>query len=208
MVKASRKLSLYLFTLLMVLSLNFALVHLMPGGPLVHLLGEEGYARLTNDAAAAMREELGLDGSLAGQYGRYLAKMLTGNWGWSHRFGQPVRQVIGLRLQWTLTLLVPALLVSTLAGGWLGGRGRMAKKGSSLSVAEPFYALPLLASGLLYRPAGLGGGVPLGPLAIDQYGYPRGWNLGRIGAVAAALCRRGPAWDGLQDHDHASSGGP
>jgi peptide/nickel transport system permease protein len=118
--KTSRKIGLYLSTLLMVLSLNFGLVHLMPGDPLVHLLGEEGYARLSRDAAAAMRSELGLDGSMAGQYGLYLVKIGTGDWGWSHRFGQPVLRVIGGRLQWTLVLLVPALVVGTLVGGWLG----------------------------------------------------------------------------------------
>ena len=151
--KPSGKFGLYLLTLLMVLSLNFALVHLMPGDPLVHLLGEEGYARLTNDTAAAMREELGLDGSLAGQYGRYLAKILTGNWGWSHRFGQPVRQVIGLRLQWTLMLLVPALIVSTLAGGWLGAVAGWRKRDRRYLLLSHFmlclYSLPAYCIGLL-----------------------------------------------------------
>ena len=153
MAEASRKLSLYLFTLLMVLSLNFALVHLMPGDPLVHLLGEDGYARLTHDAAAAMRSELGLDGSLAGQYGRYLAKILTGNWGWSHRFGQPVRQVIGQRLQWTLLLLVPALVVSTLAGGGLGAVAGWRKRDRRYLLLNHFmlclYSLPAYCIGLL-----------------------------------------------------------
>jgi peptide/nickel transport system permease protein len=118
--KTSGKLSLYLLTLLLVLSINFALVHMMPGDPLVHLLGEEGYARIPEDAAAAMRAELGLDGSLIRQYGLYLIKITTGDWGWSHRFGQSVLRVIGDRLRWTLILLVPALAVSTLGGGWLG----------------------------------------------------------------------------------------
>lgn len=114
------KSGLYALTLLLVLSLNFGLVHLMPGDPLVHLLGEEGYSHLSPDAMAALRAELGLDGSMARQYGRYLKKMVSGKWGWSHRYGQPVVRVIGSRLQWTLALLVPALFMGTLLGGWLG----------------------------------------------------------------------------------------
>ena len=153
MVKASRKFSLYLFTLLMVLSLNFALVHLMPGDPLVHLLGEEGYTRLSDTAAAAMRSELGMDGAMTTQYGRYLSKMITGDWGWSYRFGQPVRCIVGKRLQWTLLLLVPALVVSTLAGGWLGAVAGLRKRDLGQILLGHFilclYSLPAYCIGLL-----------------------------------------------------------
>ena len=153
MVNAGRKFSLYFFTLLMVLSLNFALVHLMPGDPLVHLLGEEGYARLSDATAAAMRSDLGLDGSMTAQYGRYLTRIITGDWGWSHRFGQPVRRVIGLRLQWTLALLVPALVVSTLAGGWLGALAGWRKKDRCQRLLGHLilglYSLPAYCMGLL-----------------------------------------------------------
>lgn len=149
----SRKLGLYLFTLLMVLSLNFVLVHLMPGDPLVHLLGEEGYARLSGDAAAALRTELGVDGSMARRYGLSLVKIITGDWGWSHRFGQPVLSVIGKRLRWTLVLLLPALVVGTLFGGWLGAvAGWRYKDRGQLLLGHLFlclYSLPAYCIGLL-----------------------------------------------------------
>lgn len=151
--KLCGKVSLYLITLLLVLSLNFALVHLMPGDPLVHLLGEEGYARLSEDTAAAMRTELGLSGSLARQYGVYLSRTLTGDWGWSHRFGQPVLNVIGDRLQWTFFLLVPALVVSTLCGGWLGAvAGWRHRDRRQLILSRLFlclYSIPAYCIGLL-----------------------------------------------------------
>lgn len=153
MTRKVNQLGLYLLTVLMVLSLNFGLMHLMPGDPLVHLLGEEGYARLSADQAAAIRHQLGLDGSLARQYSRYLVRMATGDWGWSHRFGQPVLQVIGIRLRWTLELLVPALIVSTLAGGWLGmvagWRHRSRRQRLLGHLWLCLYALPAYCLGLL-----------------------------------------------------------
>ena len=137
----------------MVLSLNFALIHLMPGDPLVHLLGEEGVARLSPEMAAAMRGELGLNSSPVRQYGLYLVRVVTGDWGWSHRFGQPVLNVIGYRLQWTLFLLIPALVVSTLCGGWLGAvAGWRHRDRRQLFLSRLFlclYSIPAYCIGLL-----------------------------------------------------------
>jgi peptide/nickel transport system permease protein len=153
MVRKVRKTGLYLFTFVMVLSLNFSLIHLMPGDPLIHLLGEEGYARLSEEMAAAMRRELGLDGAMAMQYGRYMARIITGDWGWSLRFGQPVLNVIAGRLQWTLVLLVPALVVGTLTGGWLGAvagwRHRHLGRKVLGYLLLCLYAVPVYCLGLL-----------------------------------------------------------
>ncbi|BBO82328.1 ABC transporter permease [Desulfosarcina ovata subsp. sediminis] len=166
----------YLLTLVMVLSLNFLLVHLMPGDPLVHLLGEEGYARLTGDAASALRAELGLDDSMVRQYGLYLIKIGTGKWGWSHRFGQPVFCVIASRLQWTLVLLVPALVVGTLAGGWLGAvagwRHRDPRQRILGTVFLCLYAIPAYCVGLVVLvAAACWTGFPLVGIATGTSGF-------------------------------------
>ena len=150
---ARRKLIFYPITLVMVLLFNFSLIHLMPGDPLVHLLGEEGVARLSERDAAAMRIELGLEASVTRQVGLYLKRITTGDWGWSHRYGQPVIAVIGGHLQWTLALLLPALAVGTLVGGGLGAeagwrqrdRGQQALSGLMLLL----YAVPVYCIGLL-----------------------------------------------------------
>ncbi|WP_459903636.1 ABC transporter permease [Desulfosarcina cetonica] len=172
----SGKLSLYLFTLLGVLSLNFLLVRLMPGDPLVHLLGEEGYARLTGDAVLALRAELGLDDSMVRQYGLYLIRTATGDWGWSHRFGQPVLRVIAVRLQWTLALLVPALVVGTLAGGWFGAVAGWRHRERYQRVLGCFflglYAVPAYCIGLLVLVvAAHWTGLPLAGIATQNEGF-------------------------------------
>jgi peptide/nickel transport system permease protein len=151
-----RKLLFYGLTLFMVCSLNFGLIHLMPGDPLVHLLGEEGYAQLTrapNAALEALRDQWGLDESLAAQFGGYLGRIASGNWGWSYHHGRPVSQLIGQHLRWTLWLLVPAILVSALAGGFLGAlsawHSRLGKHAWPTYLFLCLYAVPAYCIGLL-----------------------------------------------------------
>jgi len=118
-----RKIILYALTLFIVGSLNFCLIHLMPGDAMVHLLGEEGYAHLSSrgiEKLNALKADFGMDGSLGEKYGRYLVKTLTGKWGWSFYYGRPVAEIVFERLQWTLILLLPAVLMGTLLGGWSG----------------------------------------------------------------------------------------
>lgn len=150
-----RKTALYALTLMLVCTLNFALIHLMPGDPLIHLLGEEGYSQLTgkpNAALTALREQWGLDDSLSEQFGRYLGNIASGNWGWSHHHGRPVSHLIGQHLRWTLLLLVPALLVSTLAGGLLGAlsawNSRFGNHSWSAYLFLCLYAIPAYCVGL------------------------------------------------------------
>ena len=74
-----RKTILYGLTLFLIGSLNFCLIHLMPGDAMVHLLGEEGYAYLSSrgvDPLNALKADFGMDGSLGEKYGRYVIKTL------------------------------------------------------------------------------------------------------------------------------------
>jgi len=150
-----RKMGLYVLTLFLVCLLNFCLIHLMPGDPLVHLLGEEGYSRLdsrNSQSINALRAQLGLDRSKAEQFVNYIQKVVTGDWGWSHHYGQPVVQVIGRHLLWTLILLGPALATSILGGGWLGAwagwRSRRMVGQWPAYVVLGLYAIPAYCMGL------------------------------------------------------------
>jgi peptide/nickel transport system permease protein len=90
---------------------------------MVHLLGEEGYAHLSGkgiEALNALKVDFGMDGTLGKRYVRYVAKMLAGDWGWTYHYGRPVMEIVFQRLQWTLLLLLPAVFMGTLLGGWIG----------------------------------------------------------------------------------------
>ena len=95
---------------LIVVSLVFFLIHLVPGDPVQQMLGES--ARQAD--VEEMRRELGLDRPLAEQYGRYLANLLRGDLGQSFRFDSPVTQIILSRYPATLELTLAALLVALL----------------------------------------------------------------------------------------------
>lgn len=167
----ARKLALYCVALLCVVSINFGLTHLMPGDPLIHLLGEEGHARggdLSSEAADRLRSELGLDEPVMKQYGRHLVSIVSGDWGYSYHYGNLVVRVIGERLLWTLLLLAPAVLIGTVLGGSLGawsgwpGKG----KGALSSLLLLIYSVPGYCLGILLLVAAARTSfIPLGGMA-------------------------------------------
>jgi peptide/nickel transport system permease protein len=101
-----------------ILVLSFLLIHLAPGDPIYALAGNSG------DAAyyAAMRAKFGLDRPIAEQLAIYLGSALRGDFGYSYTHSAPVFSVIGERVPPTLLLMVPALVISTAAGVWLGAQ--------------------------------------------------------------------------------------
>jgi peptide/nickel transport system permease protein len=71
--------------------LIFVLCRVVPGD-VVDVLGLEG--GLTNEQAAAMRHELGLDQSLAVQFLDWVTRALHGDFGMSLRFNTPVSDML------------------------------------------------------------------------------------------------------------------
>jgi peptide/nickel transport system permease protein len=94
------------------LVLNFCVIHLAPGDPVVALGGEHG------DAAhhAFIRARFGLDRPLPDQLFIYAANVLRGDLGISFVHGRPVAGVIAERLPATLLLISTALILSSVAG--------------------------------------------------------------------------------------------
>jgi peptide/nickel transport system permease protein len=120
----------YLFTLWIVLTLNFVLPRLLPGDPLAALLDSESSNYVFNpEVRAALEAYYGLDRPLVGQYGRYLLGIVTGDMGRSILLNQPVGELILAHLPWTLLLTLTALTLASLIG-LLGGAEAAWKRGS------------------------------------------------------------------------------
>lgn len=102
--------------LLVVGTLAFVLIHLAPGGPLVALSGEFASDEVRREIEALY----GLDRSLPAQYLAWLGKVAAGDLGVSYLHKAPVLQVIGERLPVTLSLILPAAILASLAGAALG----------------------------------------------------------------------------------------
>jgi peptide/nickel transport system permease protein len=94
----------------LVVSIVFLLIHLVPGDPILQMLGEGAPAA----DIAATRHTYGLDAPLGQQYLHYWKGVLHGDLGPSLRFNQSVSRLIVQRYPYTLQLTLAALLVAIL----------------------------------------------------------------------------------------------
>jgi len=94
----------------LVVSVVFLLIHLVPGDPILQMLGEGAPAA----DIAATRHAYGLDVPLGEQYLHYWNGVLHGDLGPSLRFNQSVTSLILHRYPYTLQLTLAALLVAIL----------------------------------------------------------------------------------------------
>jgi peptide/nickel transport system permease protein len=173
----------------LVVSLVFLLIHLVPGDPILQMLGEGAPA---TDIQAA-RHAYGLDQPLGEQYLHYWKGVLHGDLGPSLQFNQNVSKLISQRypytLQLTLAALVVAILLSVPAGVYSAQR-RNLWEDRTLSVVSLFgLSFPNFALGpilmLLFS-------IKLGWLPVSGAGTFANLVLPAItmgGALAAILTR-------------------
>ena len=95
-----------------VLSLTFLLIHLVPGDPVEVMLGES--ASLAN--REVLRAELGLNQSVASQFGLYLSRLAHADFGVSIHSKTPIVELIKTRYPATLKLALLALLIGVGVG--------------------------------------------------------------------------------------------
>lgn len=137
---------------LLVVSMVSFLVFRYIGDPTVSLLGE--------DASVAEREallqELGFDQSVPVQYAGYLKQVLSGQFGISYRFRQPVTEVIASRVPATVELSLAAALFAVMGGIGLGVYTAMRRQSlvsrTIMGVSLVGVSLPtfLIGIGLIY----------------------------------------------------------
>lgn len=94
----------------LVVSVVFLLIHLVPGDPILQMLGEGAPVA----DVAATRHAYGLDKPLGTQYLDYWRGVFHGDLGPSLRFNQSVSRLILNRYPYTLQLTVAALLIAIL----------------------------------------------------------------------------------------------
>ena len=99
-----------------VITINFLIVHTAPGDP-THILHGEA---TTKEFVEAMRARFGLDKPLYMQYFLYISSVVQGDLGYSLLRAQSVSALIMERLPATLLLIFSAMLISVIAGIFLG----------------------------------------------------------------------------------------
>jgi peptide/nickel transport system permease protein len=90
-----------------VVSVVFLLIHLVPGDPVVQMLGEGA----TASDISVLRHAYGLDAPLGTQYLRYWRGILHGDLGQSLRLHDSVTHLVAQRYPYTLALTLAALLI-------------------------------------------------------------------------------------------------
>ena len=134
---------------LVVIVLNFVLVHLAPGDVSIIMAGDNA------DPAylAVIRERYGLDKPLGEQLWRYLVQVANGDLGLSFRSREPVFAEIMSRVPATLALVGTSLVLSVVLGTWIGAwiaRRPGALLDSAVSAAAvALFSMPVFWLGLM-----------------------------------------------------------
>ena len=106
------RLALSVPTLLLVLTVVFVLVRIVPGDPALVVLGDQA----SQEAIAALRVRLGLDRPLMEQYFAFIVNAVQGDWGTSLVTGQPVLSEVAAVLPYTIDLTLASILVGVVLG--------------------------------------------------------------------------------------------
>jgi ABC-type dipeptide/oligopeptide/nickel transport system permease component len=185
----------------LVVSLVFLLIHLVPGDPILQMLGEGAPAR---DVEAA-RHAYGLDIPVSQQYLRYWKGVLCGDLGPSLRYGQSVSKLIAQRYPYTLQLTLASLVIAVVLSIPAGVRSaqrlnhwddRLLSVVSLLGLSFPNFALgPILI--LLFA-------IKLGFLPVSGVGSLAHLVLPAItmGAALAAILTRMVRTSMLEELSH------
>jgi peptide/nickel transport system permease protein len=137
--------------LLLVSLLAFGIVRAAPGDPVASLAGGVEYMSAADHARVS--RNLGLDQPLHVQYGRWLARMLQGDWGHSLKDGRPVFEVVTRALGYSLLLvgIVWVLIIVTgIVLGYLAGSAPDSLRDTAISgFAALSFAVPPFWLGLM-----------------------------------------------------------
>ncbi|CAH1652441.1 ABC transporter permease [Chelatococcus asaccharovorans] len=151
LVLVGRKLLTAFVQLWLVATLIFSVMYIMPGDPVLLLLGAE--SNPSPEAVAAMRGQLGLDQPVISQYFVWLWNALHLDFGKSLTNGYPVAKYVTSNLPRTLELAFAAIIVAALIGVPLGIAAAL-KRGSlrdtvltsiaTIGISVPVYILGTL----------------------------------------------------------------
>ncbi|MBI5301798.1 MAG: ABC transporter permease [Chloroflexi bacterium] len=166
-----RRVLISLLLVLLVETIVFSLVHLLPGDPVMIILGSER----TPDpkVVEAVRVKLGLDQPLPVQYVRWLGGLIQRDLGLSLVDGSPVWDTIAERLPRTLELVTVAMILATLIGiplgifaalRWNRPTDRVLSILGALGISSPVYVvgtLLVLLFGVTWRWLPIAGYAPI-----------------------------------------------
>ena len=116
-----KRVLLFIPTILIVTTLVFVILRLVPGDPARMILsGSDGRSEYTTEQVEKLQAKLGTDKPLIGQYGSWIWNMLHLDFGTSFHYQTPVSDDIKTRFPVTVQLTVMALVMASVVAVPLG----------------------------------------------------------------------------------------
>tara|TARA_R110000751_G_scaffold288076_4_gene393187 strand:+ start:34666 stop:35604 length:939 start_codon:yes stop_codon:yes gene_type:complete len=146
----TQRLSEAIVVILIVSVMVFLLVHMMPGDPVLTMLGLDA----TESQIIRLREELGFNDPLAIQFWHWLTQVLSGDLGQSITYREPVLDILMVRLPVTAILglcafgvavvfgILAGMISAMNRGTWIDGLVTVA---ATLGLATPIFWLGVVA---------------------------------------------------------------
>ncbi len=151
--RKAKMVTVYLFTIIFLVFLNFLLPRLLPGDVILAMYsGQE--ILITEEMYNELVILHGLDKTLYEQFSIYLTQLAHGDLGYSYVFHASTTDLILAALPWTLLLVVTSFILSAIAGIVLGVESSWRRGGKidkSLLVSMLFVdGVPSLAIGVIF----------------------------------------------------------
>ncbi|HJK77683.1 MAG TPA: ABC transporter permease [Methanocorpusculum sp.] len=154
-----RKLIRYSISILIIILIVFAFPRVMPGNPVMFLIGED--ILITPDVLEDLHARLGLDKPVPEQFLLFVQRLFSGDLGYSYHLHSPVASLIGERAVWTLLLVGTSLGIGYASGiifgtwaGWMSKK-KFAKvltgAGICISCIPPYLLGLILFSVFVYH---------------------------------------------------------
>ena len=188
-----RRIALGLLTIWAVSVISFVIIQLPPGdfvSSYIAKLESQG-TTVSVAEAALMRKNYGLDDPMPIQYVKWLGQVLSGNYGFSLDYQEPVEKVIGDRLWLTMVVTISAIVFTWIVALPIGiySAVRQYSPGDYIFTFIGFFGLAvpsfLLALVLMYAGVVLFHASVGGLFSVDYVNAP--WSMAKVGDLLAHL---------------------
>ncbi len=140
-------------TILGIMTLNFFLIHFMPGDPIANMIPRD--PKFPEELKWALMEQFNLNDSLPVAYVTYMKNTFTGEWGESYIERRPVFDIIMGDMRWTVLLVGTATVITLLLGMVVGAYAAYRRGGafdlSSNGILLFFYGMPIFWFALILQ---------------------------------------------------------
>ena len=104
----ARRLAIFVLTLFLISIVTFAITQVLPGDVAMMIMGTQS----NPEALEGLRNTLGLNDPLLVQYWRWVSGMLTGEWGVSLRFKEPIALLLSQKATASAMIVVMSLIIA------------------------------------------------------------------------------------------------